>query len=68
MGLSPDERRDREKVNEAVRRYRESQKYSAAPKPHRPTRDLRHAAARRAVTSSTSLIKRFGRAEANLPR
>jgi hypothetical protein len=28
MELSPDERRDREKVNEAVRRYRESQKCS----------------------------------------
>jgi hypothetical protein len=28
MELSPDERRDREKVNEAVRRYWESQKCS----------------------------------------
>jgi hypothetical protein len=28
MELSPEDRRDREKVNEAVRRYRENQKCS----------------------------------------
>jgi hypothetical protein len=28
MDFSPEDRRDRDKVNEAVRRYRESQKYS----------------------------------------
>jgi hypothetical protein len=54
MELSPDERRDREKVSTrpcvGIGKVR-----SAGPKPHRPTRDLRHAADRRAVKSPGSI-------------
>jgi hypothetical protein len=37
MELSSEDRRDREKVNEAVRRYRENR---TAPKPHPPARQF----------------------------